>query len=85
MNPADIRAFAGRAWDELEALREEHQSERFARSTPLQLAQKGRELRDHFRRIASAEAVAEYQADDLAHQIALKALLTRAEHVRGNR
>ena len=78
MNPAELRAYARRAWDVGERLEREHWRQEIAARGPLATFEASQVLWEHMRRVRPDWPSLEERREDLAHHIALKRALDRA-------
>ena len=83
MDAADAQAFLRRPWDFMAALEREHWAREFARRGPAATLEVSRVLWEHMRRIRPDWPSDAERRQDLAHHVALKGAIDRADRALG--
>lgn len=81
MKQEDVRAYAQRAWQRAERLKQEHWAREIAERGPLATFEASQALWEHMRSLRPDWPSPEERREDLAHHLALKQLIDRTAGV----
>ena len=81
MKLEDVRAYAQRAWQEAERLKQEHWAREIAERGPLATFEASQALWEHMRSLRPDWPSPEERCEDFAHHVALKQLIDRTAGV----